>query len=262
MLPPAPAEGPHLAPLPPVVGHRGACAHAPENTLAGLSAAAALGVGAVEFDVRLSRDRACVLIHDADLARTTDGSGAVGAHDLAQLKTLDAGAWFNPRFTGERIPTLAEALALCVRLGLRASLDVKSERGEERSVAAAVCAELRALGEGATCVAIVSSLRRVCLQTVRLEMPELPLAVVLRWGMFGRAMSTAHELDCIAVHIRSQRMNARMAATVKAAGLWLGVFTVKDPARAAALMEAGVDYLFSDAPDRIMPTPQVAAGSN
>ncbi len=257
-----PAEGPRRPPLPPVIGHRGACAHAPENTLAGFRAAAALGVSAVEFDVRLSRDRVCVLIHDPDVDRTTDGSGAVGAHDLAQLKTLDAGAWFDPRFTGERMPTLAEALALCVRLGLRASLDIKSERGGEGSVAAALCAELRVLGEGATCVAIVSSLRRDCLQAVRLEMPELPLAVVLRWGRFGRAMSTAHELDCIAVHIRSHRVNARMAATVKAAGLWLGAFTVKDPVRAAALMKAGVDYLFSNAPDRIMSMPQVAAGSD
>lgn len=86
-----------------VIGHRGAAGHAPENTLAGVAAAAALGADAVECDVRLSSDGVPVVIHDDDLRRTTDAatvfprraSYSVGDFTLRQLRKLDAGAWFG-----------------------------------------------------------------------------------------------------------------------------------------------------------------------
>ncbi|MGE5147834.1 MAG: glycerophosphodiester phosphodiesterase family protein, partial [Candidatus Eiseniibacteriota bacterium] len=87
-------------PLPKLVGHRGAAALAPENTLAGFRAAAAAGVTAVEFDVRLSADGVPMVIHDATVERTTTGRGPVAAQSAAALGALDAGAWFGPRFRG------------------------------------------------------------------------------------------------------------------------------------------------------------------
>ena len=84
--------------LPPVIGHRGAAAYAPENTLAGFVKAAEQGVTWVEFDVRLTRDGVPVLIHDDDLDRTTEGSGLVANATLKQIKELDAGSWFGAAF--------------------------------------------------------------------------------------------------------------------------------------------------------------------
>src|SRR6266446_7771444 len=96
-------------PYPRVVGHRGGGALAPENTLAAIRGAAAMGFGGVEFDVMLSADRVPVLIHDETLERTTDGRGETSATPYAKLASLDAGAWFGTEFRGERVPSFEQA---------------------------------------------------------------------------------------------------------------------------------------------------------
>ncbi len=102
----------------PIIAHRGASGLAPENTLAAFELAAREGADAFELDVRLSLDGAPVVIHDHSLDRTTDGTGMVRAHTLAQLRAVDAGARFTRdrgrtfpyRGTGLTIPTLGEVL--------------------------------------------------------------------------------------------------------------------------------------------------------
>lgn len=79
----------------PVIGHRGHRAHAPENTLASFHEAVALGVDALEFDLRVTRDGVLVVFHDETLERTTDGTGPVAQHTAAELARLDAGAQFT-----------------------------------------------------------------------------------------------------------------------------------------------------------------------
>jgi glycerophosphoryl diester phosphodiesterase len=93
------------------IGHRGASTVAPENTLASFRKALDLGADGVELDVQFCRKRQVVVIHDDYINRTTDGEGKVKKQSLAELKTFDAGSWFSPEFAGERVPTLAEALA-------------------------------------------------------------------------------------------------------------------------------------------------------
>jgi len=88
--------------------HRGASAHAPENTLASFKLALEQGAPAIEFDVKLSADGVVVIHHDPTLERTTTGAGTLSQHTLAQLKQIDAGAWFGDSFRGETIPTLEE----------------------------------------------------------------------------------------------------------------------------------------------------------
>src|SRR5207244_10430546 len=95
----------HPWPHPRVIAHRGGGALAPENTLAGLRLAKALGFGAVEFDVMLSADGVPVLMHDETLERTTDGRGAVAATSYAALAALAAGGRFGPKFKGEPVPS-------------------------------------------------------------------------------------------------------------------------------------------------------------
>src|SRR6185437_12837650 len=122
------AAGARLAPapaLPSVIGHRGAASSAPENTLGGMRRAHALGIRWVEFDVRLSGDGHCILLHDDAVDRTTDGTGEAAALDFAALRRLDAGSWFSPDFAGERIPTLEETVALLGVLGLGANVEIK-----------------------------------------------------------------------------------------------------------------------------------------
>lgn len=100
-----------------VAAHRGDSRHHPENTLAAFRAATALGVAIQEFDVRQLRCGALVCVHDETFDRTTDsanvlGPGALVAHlDRQEIAALDAGSWFDSAHRGERVPTLAEALA-------------------------------------------------------------------------------------------------------------------------------------------------------
>jgi glycerophosphoryl diester phosphodiesterase len=91
-----------------ILAHRGASRIAPENTLVAFCLALEQGADGLELDVQLSRDGVPVVFHDSELSRTTDGRGRISEKTLAELRTLDAGKWFDPRFAGERIPTLEE----------------------------------------------------------------------------------------------------------------------------------------------------------
>ena len=102
-----------------VIGHRGAGALAPENTLEGIKAAALCKADYVEMDVRLSRDGELVLMHDESVDRTCNGKGLVEELDLIELKAL--------RARGQEIPTLAEASALAKELGLGLVVEMKEE---------------------------------------------------------------------------------------------------------------------------------------
>src|ERR1700694_5241770 len=93
-------------------GHRGNADECPENTLASFRSAIELGVDVIELDVHRSEDGGLPVIPDRLLARTTDGSGLVRDHTMAELKRFDAGSWKDPRFRGERIPSLDEVLAV------------------------------------------------------------------------------------------------------------------------------------------------------
>ena len=95
-----------------IIAHRGYRAKYPENTLVAFKAALDIGVPMIELDVILTKDRYPVVVHDQTLERTTDGKGMVKDVTLDEVKKLDAGSWFHPRFAGERIPTLEEVLDL------------------------------------------------------------------------------------------------------------------------------------------------------
>ena len=95
-----------------VAGHRGWPRKYPENTMASFRGALTLPLDQLETDVRVTKDGELVLIHDATVDRTTNGTGEVRDFTLAELKKLDAGSWKDPAFAGERIPTLREFMEL------------------------------------------------------------------------------------------------------------------------------------------------------
>ena len=113
-----------------IVCHRGANAIAPENTLPALECALAAGFSYIEVDLHVTSDGEIVVIHDNTLDRTTDGTGPVTQHTLAELRELDAGGWFDPFFAGTRLPTLEEVLDLLKKYDGRAYLEFKSSPPE------------------------------------------------------------------------------------------------------------------------------------
>ena len=115
--------------LPWIIGHRGAPREAPENTLSSFELAIRQGADLIELDLHMSADKQLVVIHDDTVDRTTDGTGLVRDLSLVELRALDAGSWLRPKFRGERIPTLSEALDLTAgRVGLVVELKHGAER--------------------------------------------------------------------------------------------------------------------------------------
>ena len=99
---------PGSQPLPLIIAHRGDVANAPENTISAFRAALELGADGIELDVRLTRDEKLVVFHDRRLDRTSNGKGPVNHRTQEEVRSLDAGSWYSPRFKGEHPPTLDE----------------------------------------------------------------------------------------------------------------------------------------------------------
>lgn len=117
-----------------VCGHRGHSIGSPENTLAALTATRENGGTSAEIDCMLTADGEIVLMHDDFLDRTTNGSGLVSKTALSDLRGLDAGAWFDPRFAGERVPTLIETVEHASQIGLGLVIEIKEFQSLDRFV--------------------------------------------------------------------------------------------------------------------------------
>lgn len=113
-----------------VVAHRGSSGTAPENTIAAINEALSAGAHMVEIDVQFTADDEAIVFHDAVLGRTTDGTGKIRKVHSSELDALDAGSWFDPRFQGERIPLLTEALSL-LRNRAYVNIEIKPPQPDE-----------------------------------------------------------------------------------------------------------------------------------
>lgn len=230
-----------------LLAHRGASHAAPQNTLAAFRLAADLGADGVELDVHLSADGVPVVIHDARLSTTTDGSGLVYTKTLAQLKELDAGASFGPEFAGERIPTLQEVFAE-VGHRLIINVELKSSR-HEPELEPAVAGLARWMGMLDRIW--FSSFRPYALYSIRQLVPETPCGLLYLRGSVGTqllASFTPHE----ALHPEAHMVTAGLIARAHRRGLRVSTWTVDDPQQAQRLASWGIDALITNEPARIL----------
>lgn len=239
-----------------LIGHRGARQEAPENTLAGFRHLRTLGVRAVEFDIHLSRDGEMVIIHDAELSRTTSGHGLVREHSAAQLAALDATAQFRSPATAdgpgqawsprEGVPTLAQVLA---ELGdfnhLELELKVQDEADEMAVVAALPSLwQQFALTGRARCTSFNPRL----LHRLQQHAPALPRGFLSEADFAGDIVQVAQALGCDAIGPHASRVTPALVTRAHAAGLWVSTWTVNDREQALALAAMGVDGLITDIP--------------
>ncbi|MCF8466887.1 MAG: glycerophosphoryl diester phosphodiesterase [Sneathiella sp.] len=236
--------------LPKIVGHRGACGHAPENTLASLKKSAELGAGFVEIDVTLTRDNIAVIQHDTDVKRCSNGSGPILLKTLAEVKSLDAGSWFSPDFTGERIPTLKEATGTLARLKLGLNLEIKPTKGWEVPTAEQVGRELLDYWPGDLPL-LLSSFNIEALVTVGEMLPGVPRgylteAIPPDWE---RRLA---EAGCASLHCEKYFVTEDKVAAIRKAGYRILVYTVNDPEMAKRFLDWGVDAIITDFPDRML----------
>jgi len=220
-----------------IYAHRGASAIHPENTLRAFRHALAIGVDGIELDVHATADGIPVVIHDRAVGRTTDGVGHVDQIPLVQIETLDAG-------DGERVPTLAEVLAL---VGDAAHLDIEIKGSAvERAV-------LHVLAQHPTVRWAISSFAWDTLRTVRRLDPVAEL-----WPLAERVgtdlIAIANELASPAVSLFTSAYTTETAATLRDAGLRVIVWTINDQQEARRVADLGAFALCTDDPQRLMTT--------
>lgn len=237
---------------PQLLAHRCGGAHAPENTLAGLFMAARLGCRAVEFDVMLSRDAVPVLIHDETLMRTAGIPGRVCELDAARLLATDVGRSFHPAFAGETIPSLEAALAACRDLGLAANLEIKPAAGFELRTGQVVGDLLRTLTPSALPPMLLSSFSLPALRAAAERAPDFTRALLVE-AYSPKHAAQAVDQGCAYLNVGVAGLDEAHVRAAHAAGLRLLVYTVNDRRIAAQFMEWGVDGLFSDRPDLLLP---------
>lgn len=243
------------------IAHRGGAALWPENTVVAFEGARGLGVRWVELDVHLSRDGELAVVHDDTVDRTTDGTGAVADHTLAELQALDAGyrhtpdggATFPFRGAGHRIPTLAEAFA--VGSDLRFVIEMKPHVAE---IARAVSRFLEsrswhdrvvvAHAHGPT----LRAFRRLTRGTIATSAGEDEIRrfwLAARLGVVG-LLRLPYDVLQVPEHAGHRRVvDARFVAAAHARGVPVQVWTINDPADLERLSAMGVDGLITDRPD-------------
>jgi glycerophosphoryl diester phosphodiesterase len=233
------------APRPLVVAHRGASRVAPENTRAAFRAALAQGADAVELDVRRTSDGHVIVLHDATVERTTDGRGPAARHSLAALKALDAGRWFGEAFTGERLPTLEEAVAL---IGDRAGLFIEIKQGPlfDDTIEAAVARIIEETGLAGRCE--VSSFDHFSVRRMKALLPAVPGGILYDARLID-PFEAARLAHADAVHPGWPNVTPDLVGEAHRRGLAVAVWTVNDEDTIVELARMGVDVLITDVPD-------------
>lgn len=226
------------------IAHRGSSADRPECTLASVRRAIDAGATAAEVDIRLTQDNVLVILHDATLDRTTNGTGRLDQHTLEQVRQLDAGSWFDARYKGEKVPTLAEVLTLC-REKIDIVLDLKLDREEYVD---AVVAEVKKYGDPKRTIVGVRSVAQA--RQFRELLPEA--------RQLGLIAKPEHVEAYIEAGVRTIRLwpkwldDPDLVARVRRGGAMLHLNgTTGKPDEVAALLKYQPDSLSSDDPARL-----------
>jgi len=236
-----------------VAGHRGDRSNAPENTLPALQAAIDSSLDFVETDVQLSKDGVPVLIHDETVNRTTNGKGAVAALTLAQLKKLDAGKWYAPRFAGTRIPTLDEFLEIFAAAEAQANdkkvlMELKGfwPEGNVQTVVDLIQAH------GVQGRVTLASFDYTTLMNIEKIGPTFPRVIISR-ELPGDPVGLATHFGAIAILTSADglRKNPTAVEEMHEAGLGLLLYTLNSEERWGEALALGVDGIITDKPSTL-----------
>jgi glycerophosphoryl diester phosphodiesterase len=216
--------------------------------MAAFRLAAEMGADGIELDVHLLADGELAVIHNHTVDATTDGRGPVSALSSADLQSLDAGAWFSPRFAGERIPTLRAVLAeVGERLLVNVEIKGPSREGLESTT-------VRVIEEaGMVERVIVSSFYPGCLRKVRALNPEIRLGFLYAGSIYGRLPLWAYRLlaPYDALHPAYRLVDRGYVARARRQGSPLNVWTVNDEDELGRMCDLGVSGVITNYPDRL-----------
>lgn len=231
-----------------IIGHRGACGYAPENTIASFDKALSLGCKLVEFDVMCSEDGEPFVIHDDNLKRTTNGQGEVGQVQSSYLQTLDAGSWYSRKFKGISLPHFKEVLDWLSFSNMQANIEIKPYPGAVEQTTVSVLSHLHRYWPQGKDLPLVSSFEWEALLMCQGIAPEMPLGFLLHeWDEDW--LEKAKQLGCYSLHFNRKILTADRVKEVKDQGYKVCAYTVNRKRVANKLLGWGVDAIFSDYPD-------------
>jgi glycerophosphoryl diester phosphodiesterase len=199
------------------------------------------------LDVHLTRDGALAVIHDDSVDRTTDGHGLVQDHSLAELKQLDAGAWFGPGYTGERIPTLDEVLAWARQRGTVIDIEIKNAPIYYPGIEEAVVKALDS--EQMTQQVIVISFDHLAAKRVKALDERVATGVLYAARPVDAGVDLARQANADALLPHWAYVTSEDVEVAHKAGLAVAPWATSDPEILARLIEAGVDGIGTNHPD-------------
>ncbi len=232
---------------PVIFAHRGASAHAPENTIAAFELAIAQQADAVELDVKLSADGRVIVIHDSTVDRTTNGHGKVEDMTLAELKSLDAGSFRGKEFAGEKIPTLDEVFE-SVGNRIFINIELKNHKRHGEDLVQDVCMLVKK-HQMQKCV-MFSSFFPDALYKAHSYLPNVPRGLLALNGVLGVwARSFGFSFGKYdALHPNLQSTTPEEVVRVHRLKRRVHVYTVNKEEDMRRLFKWGVDGIFTDDP--------------
>ena len=239
-------------PYPCWIAHRGAGQLAPENTLAAFRLGASHGYRMFECDAKLSADGVVFLMHDAQLERTTNGSGIGGELAWHALSQLDAGGWHSSTYAGEPLPTLEAVARFCLANGHLLNIEIKPTPGAEAATGQAVAQLAAQLWQGAQVPPLLTSFKPEALAAAHTAAPELPRGLLID-TLWDGWLAQALALECVAVVAHHSLWNTSTVPQVHGAGMKCLSYTVNDAQIAQHLLAIGTDGIITDRVDMFRP---------
>ncbi len=234
-------------PQPIIFAHRGASAHAPENTLAAFDLALAQGADAIELDAKLSADGQVVVIHDPTVDRTTGAHGRVKDMKLAELRALDAGGFFSAKFGTEKIPMLEEVFEALGRKTL-INVELTNYNSPRDCLVESACMLVKKFNLQKR--VMFSSFFAFNLAKARSYLPEVPCGLLALPGLPGawaRSFGFAFG-DYAALHPNVKDATPQQPQRARRLNRRVHVWTVNAEADMIRLFGWGVDGIFTDDP--------------
>jgi beta-glucuronidase len=227
-----------------ITAHRGASGYAPENTLSSIKAAIEMGADFAEIDVQETMDGEIVLLHDGNLKRTTGLDKGIWETNFVELKTLEAGSWFNEKFQGETIPTLSEVID-SVKGKIKINIELKTN-GHEKELAERTVRIVKGKDFQQDC--IFTSFSRSQIEKVREIDPGLKTGLIFSKYPQDQDVFTAN-YDLLSVHY--SLVDSVFIKRALNTGKKVHVWTVNEEAEMKRLINLGVTSIITNFPDKL-----------
>lgn len=226
-----------------LIGHRGAMGYAPENTLASFQKAIDMGATMLELDVHLTRDHELVVIHDSDLARTTDGTGLVEEMILSEIGCFDAGIMMHQDHQGEKVPTLQEVMELAAD---RVGLNIELKAGKQ--IYPGLVNRVLEVTRHYDAKIVISSFHRAYLREIRQKSPDVEVALLYAERL-PEILDEAVREKWQGLHPWYKLVDRELVEEARQRGLAVRAWTVNQLSDMVNLVQLGVDGICTNFPD-------------